>query len=234
MNIISSVLILVAIVLSFVTLLTLIGWLRVGGGVSVLLPGLGLIVSTPALIVLLLILNIVVVIVAAIAQPRKEYVIGGTISEQTLEYPNDIFGGCGNGVLDLSLAKDPKTWGQNFNDRHLKACINDADLESIYDIIAPNRMKYTDYKQSEDYQKFVENNKKILEQAAIEYPMLGRINDMYEDYIFNPEEVKKLREECLTLKSFDLNLSADLALRKLIYACDEAVKDNLYLMFSSD
>ncbi len=72
MNIISSILILIAIVLSFVTLLALVGWLRGGG--AVLLPGLGLIVSTPALIVLLLILNIIFVVAAAFIKPRKELV----------------------------------------------------------------------------------------------------------------------------------------------------------------
>jgi len=73
MNIISSILILIAIVLSFVTLLALVGWLR-GGGASVVLPGLGLIVSTPALIVLLLILNFIFVVAAAFIKPCKESV----------------------------------------------------------------------------------------------------------------------------------------------------------------
>ena len=70
MNLISSILILIAVVLSFITLLALVGWLR--GGANLLLPGLGLIVSTPALIVSLLILNIAVV-AAAIVKPRKDF-----------------------------------------------------------------------------------------------------------------------------------------------------------------
>jgi len=89
MNIISSILILIAIVLSFFTLIALVGWLR-GGGVSLLLPGLGLVVSIEALIVLLLILNIVVVLAAAITQPRKEF-INEIYIEQKFEYPNDDF-----------------------------------------------------------------------------------------------------------------------------------------------
>jgi len=64
--------------------------------------------------------------------------------------------------------------------------------------------------------------------------MLGRINYIFEDYVFTPEEVEKLREECLKLTSDTSNLEADLALRKLIYACDEALKDNFYLEFTCD
>lgn len=84
MNIISSILILIAVVLSFVTLLALFAWLRGGG--SVLFPGLGLIFSTPAIIVLLLILNIAVVVAAAITKPRKEFV-NETNFEQKFKYP---------------------------------------------------------------------------------------------------------------------------------------------------
>ncbi len=95
-------------------------------------------------------------------------------------------------------------------------------------------MKYENYKESENYQKIEEENRRTFQKVALEYPMLSRIDDMYEDYVFTPEEVKKLREECLKVKSIASNPSADLALRKLIYACDEALKDNFHLMFSGD
>ncbi|MDQ3063313.1 MAG: hypothetical protein M3R14_10730 [Acidobacteriota bacterium] len=233
MNIISSILILIAIVLSFITLLVLIGWLRGGGGTSILLPGLGLIISTPALIVLFLILNIVVVIAAAIIKPRREFV-NKTILEQKFEYPNDIFGGCGNGLFDLSIAKDPKNWGQNPNDHHLKICITYDDLDSIHDVFAPGIIKSENSERGVNHEKVVEENRNILQKFALKYPMLGKIEDMYEDYFFTPDEVKKLREECLQLKAAEPDSVADLALRKLIYACDEALKVNSYLMFSSD
>ncbi|CAA9421754.1 MAG: hypothetical protein AVDCRST_MAG74-3293 [uncultured Pyrinomonadaceae bacterium] len=64
--------------------------------------------------------------------------------------------------------------------------------------------------------------------------MLGRINYIFDDYIFTPDEVGKLREECLQLKAAKPDSAADLPLRKLIHACDEALKENSYLMFSAD
>ncbi len=231
MNLVGSFLIFIAIVLSLLTFIALIGWWR--GGENVLFPGLGLVVTIPAIIVLLLILNIVFVITAAIIKPRQESV-SETRFEQNFEYPDDIFGGCGNGVLDLSVAKNPQKWGQDVADRQLKVCINFVDVESIHDVVAPNRVKFCEYKEGEDYQKFVENNRKILEQAFFEYPMLGKIDDMYADFVFNSEEAKKLRVECLKLQATKLNTAADLALRKLIYACDEALKENSYLIFSGD
>ena len=127
MNIIASFLTLIAIVLSFLACLTLIGWWR--GIDNVLFPGLGLVVAMPGLIVLLLILNIGLVIVTAAVKPRTES-IRETSSEQKFEYPNDIFGGCGNGVLDLSLAKNPDVYNPD-TDYGLKICINDDDLEAI-------------------------------------------------------------------------------------------------------
>jgi len=231
MNTIASFLILIAIVLSLLTCIALIGWWR--GIDSVLFPGLGLIVAMPALIVLLLVLNIGFVVGAAVVKPRTESV-SETKLEQKFEYPNDIFYGCGNGVLDLSIAIDPKNWGQNPNDHHLKICITYDDLDSIHDVFAPGIIKSENYERGVNYEKVVEENRNILQKFVLKYPMLGRIEDMYEDYVFTPDEVGKLREECLQLKTAKPNSTADLALRKLIYACDEALKENSYLMFSGD
>ena len=69
MNIISTFLVLIAIVLTIVTLIALLGWLR--GAEYVLLPGLGLIVSVPALILLLLILDASVIIAASIIKTTR-------------------------------------------------------------------------------------------------------------------------------------------------------------------
>lgn len=169
MNIFSSILVLVAIVISFVTLFALIGWLR--GAENILLPGLGLVISIPALIILLLILNTGFIIIAAVVRPARNAISHAETGQNV--GPDDIFSGCGNGVLDLSVVHDPNHWGDNSNDRNIGICINDDDLESIFDLIAPGRMKYAD-QQGEDYQKFVDNNQKILERATIKYPQLGK------------------------------------------------------------
>jgi len=206
--------------------------LRGGGGTSILLPGLGLIISTPALIVLFLILNIVVVIAAAITKPRREFVNKTTL-KRNFKYSNNIFGGCGNGVLDLSLAKDPNNYNTDA-DRGLEICITDSDLTAVQDFVILGRIKYENLKSNEEFQKAAEHNRKIFQNFASEYPMLGRIDDIYQDYVFDFEEIQKLLDECLKLQSQKPNAAADLALRKLIYACDEALKENSYLVFSGD
>lgn len=70
MNIISSILIAFAVLLSVLTFFALISWL-VKGGVSVIFPGLGLVVSLSAIIVLLLIFQIVLVVLAGAIKPPQ-------------------------------------------------------------------------------------------------------------------------------------------------------------------
>ncbi len=229
MNIIASILILIAVILSVLVFISLIGWWR--GVDNVLFPGLGIIAAMPAIIVLLLVLNIVFVVTAAVIKPPAKPVESRL--EENFKYPNDIFSGCGNGVLDLSLAENPDKYNPN-TDRALKICINYEDLFAIEDAVVSGRIDYQNFQHIEEYEKADENNRKIFQKFAFLYPMLGRINDMYQDYVFTPEEIQKLREECLKLQAMKQNEAADLALRKLIYSCNEALKDNSYLIFSSD
>lgn len=228
MNILSSLLILIAIILSILVFISLIGWWR--GIDSILFPGIGIVAAMPAVIVFLLILGIFFVIVAAVVKPKKEFT-GET--RQNFEYPNDIFNGCGNGTLTVSLSKNPENYEAE-TDRGLKVCINYEDLDAIHDVVIPNRTKYEEYKESENYKKIEEENRKLFQKFALKYPMISRIDDMYKDYVFTPQEIVKLREECLTIKSIAVHPSADLALRKLIYACEEALKGEFYLEFSGD
>ena len=64
--------------------------------------------------------------------------------------------------------------------------------------------------------------------------MLGRIESIYDECLFLPDEVTELRGECLKLKSETTQPEAVKALRKLIYACDEATKRGFSLMMSGD
>jgi hypothetical protein len=70
--------------------------------------------------------------------------------------------------------------------------------------------------------------------ALPEYPMLAEIWDIYADAAFLPEEVPQLRSECLRVKSETTQPEALKALRKLVYACDEAAKRGFCLLLSSD
>lgn len=230
LNIVASILILIAVILSALTILALVGWWR--GVDNVLFPGLGLIGAMPAIIVLLLILNIAFVVAAAVVKPKKES-LSESKTKQDFNYPNDIFSGCGNGTLTLLLVKDPNNYNEN-TDRRLKVCINKEDLAAIQDAAVSGRIDYRNLQSNEENQKAGEHNLKFFQKFASLYPMLGKIDDMYQDYVFAPEEIRNLREECLKLQAAKPNAAADLALRKFIYACDEALKDNFYLEFSSD
>lgn len=199
---------------------------------SILFPNIGIIAATPGIIVLLLILNIAVVVVSAIVKPNKELVDSAAVNRD-FEYSNDIFNGCPNGTLTLSLAKNPDVYNEE-TDRPLRVCINYEDIEAIEDAAVSGRLKYDDSATPEQRQKTIEENKKTYEKFASAYPFVARIKDMYEDYDFAPEEVVKLREECLNLRARKPSAEAERALRKLIYACDEALKDNYHLKFICD
>lgn len=68
MNAISSLLTLVAILISVLTIVFLIMWWR--GVDAIAFPGLGLIVATPIIIVLLLIVEVVIVFLATLGKAR--------------------------------------------------------------------------------------------------------------------------------------------------------------------
>lgn len=73
-----------------------------------------------------------------------------------------------------------------------------------------------------------------FQQALPQYPLLSRIVEMYRDTIYKPEEVSALREECERAKA-QIQLGAGIfALRKLIFACDDAFRESKQLWLLSD
>lgn len=146
----------------------------------------------------------------------------------------DIFGKAGNGSLDAAILSDVsgngKNWNENKGDRLLNVCIDFVDFENIHK--ETYRLTFSKNPDADLFYttKFV----KILEKISSKFPMLCRFKDMYEDAIFEVEEVKMLRDECLTLKAKSQDNSTDLVLRKLLYCCDEAIKTDLNLAFYCD
>ena len=187
LGIISAILILIAIIFSVLIIILLIGWLYSGDNIAIALPGLGLIISISGIIILLLIMVGVSVLTAAFIKPKSE-VANQSKVEQNYEYPNDIFSGCGNGTLTLFLVKDPKNYATK-TDRDLKICFNDDDMYAIQDSIVTGRLTYENLTNSADFQKTNEYNQQVHQKFASIYPMLGRINDMYQDYVFNLKEI---------------------------------------------
>lgn len=139
----------------------------------------------------------------------------------------DIFSGCGNGVLDVSISREivenNDSWDASKGDRWLDVCLNDHDLETISLVIFRVATGKA-YNGSDNILKLRNFDRQLFATIAPEFPMLDRINYIYADAYFTAEEVKSLREECLKLKLITKDFVADLVFRKLLYSCDEAIK----------
>lgn len=146
----------------------------------------------------------------------------------------DLFDGCGQGSLHICVVRDPAHWDEAQGDRHIERLdLHETDWEAVfYDVLGCS--KGEPYVRGEDITEHTERSRRYFQQCIPQYPMLGRIFDMYEDYVFTPEEVGRLREECQMVRASTSNPGADKALRKLIYGCDEASKVGGCLLFSCD
>ena len=71
------------------------------------------------------------------------------------------------------------------------------------------------------------NDKVPFANQIPQYPMLSRIQDMYEEYRFSLDEANILRSECVTAAQTCDHEPAIRTLRKLIYICDAAIEKNL-------
>lgn len=61
-----------------------------------------------------------------------------------------------------------------------------------------------------------------------------RIWDTYVDVSYGDEEVKHLQDECIRVRSIAEHSGALEALEKLLFACEEALKENQGLFLVSD
>jgi hypothetical protein len=146
-----------------------------------------------------------------------------------------LFDGFRNGSLHMYLVRDPKNWhGESLEDGfYMDLDFHYSDWEALY-IDVLHFPGWDGYVEGDDINELQERNRKKFEQTIPEYPKLARIFDMYEDYEFTPEEIPQLHEESLRVKSKTSNPKAIKALRKLIFACDEASKRGFSLLFICD
>jgi hypothetical protein len=70
--------------------------------------------------------------------------------------------------------------------------------------------------------------------ALPDYPMLGRISDMYIYVCYKPDEVGYLREECLQAQRSSSTQKAQEGLGKIVQGCDEALRKGSGLLFVPD
>lgn len=148
---------------------------------------------------------------------------------------DDLFDGFENGSLHVYLVRDPEDWrGELREDAfYMELDFHGSDWDALF-IDEFHFPGWDRYVEGEDINELHERNRKKFEQTIPQYPMLARIFDLYEDYRFTPEEIQRLREECLDAKSKVSNPGAIKALRKLTFACEEASKRGFNLMFICD
>jgi hypothetical protein len=151
-------------------------------------------------------------------------------------YGADIFGS-GNGVLHIAVTHEidesGKSWDITKGDRWLNVCLDDEDLEAV-SLEVFRLATGKPYDGSDNILKLRNHDRQLFARLAPEFPMLSRVNYIYEDVFFNVEEVALLRDECFNIRSVTKNSAVDLGLRKLLYSCDEALQVNLCLELSCD
>jgi hypothetical protein len=137
----------------------------------------------------------------------------------------DLFDGRANGSLHIHLAPVADPLSRDAVDTRLD--LHYEDWEALFvGVLHVPTSHWRDLSREAQRIEF----RKVLP----EYPMLAEIWDMYEDAAFLPEELPQLRSECLQVKSETTDSQAVKALRKLIYACDEAIKRGFCLLLSGD
>lgn len=124
-----------------------------------------------------------------------------------------------SGKLDIYLVRDVELITGNVKDgnRFLGIDFHGGDWKALFFRVL-DCPKYT--WPPIEHEEYRERFQKHL----ADYPMLGRIWDMYEDALYRAEEVEAFRKECLRVQMITSNGEALAGLRKLIFACDEASK----------
>lgn len=138
------------------------------------------------------------------------------------------------GHLDIFVVRDVETFrgATDGVNRHV-GVFTGADWEALfYDVL--NGPEWGEYAGDGSFDEHFERQRVKFQQSIPDFPMLGRIFNMYEDVIYGPTDVKRLRDECLTTQASTTNTHTLEALNKLIHASDEALKVGLGLYLAAD
>ena len=144
---------------------------------------------------------------------------------------HDIFGKGGNGTLDAVISREVEDYGKGW-DESKSDCWLDVSI-GYNDLLAIHSQTFLLTFGKEPETEFIlwEN---VKMQITAKFPMLCKFRDIYEDAIFKSDELETLLAECIELKSSSSNKALDVALRKIVYCCKEAINTNLHLGFWCD
>ncbi len=140
-------------------------------------------------------------------------------------------------MLDIYLVHDPDNWDGRIREgeRATHERLKYEEWEAIFFITLMNYCPmYEHYVEGQDLNELSERDRIRFQQAIPEYPLLGRMWDMYVDAKYKPEEVVKLREECFKVQAMAENTDALKGLDKLLQFCDEAEKKKLGIFLACD
>ena len=155
----------------------------------------------------------------------------------------DLFDGRENGSLHIFLARDPERWQLAEDTVALRFDFHPEDWQALFVGVLQVELDEDDLQELIDRNRSVEVHEILgpdewqeqkFREATTEYPMLGRIWSVYVECMFSTDELSELRGECVKLKSETTQPEATRALRKLMYACDEAAKRGFSLILSGD
>ncbi|HXG64147.1 MAG TPA: hypothetical protein VNO70_03510 [Blastocatellia bacterium] len=144
------------------------------------------------------------------------------------------------GSLSICAVPDPKNWQdtQSESAYWLDLTLDGPEWGAIFhDVLRIPVIGSKPLAESQNAEGQENSRGKYMQlfQGAIpEFPLLGRIYDLYEDVAYKHHEIMWLREECLKVQLMTSNPEAKEGLRKLILACDEAMRRNTGLYLASD
>lgn len=140
---------------------------------------------------------------------------------------SDLFDGFRNGSHHLWIVCEPNWRPYDGGDaRYLELDFHTSDWEALF----RDMLGCPEYDRNETQ----ERNRELFRQSVADFPMLSEIFDQYEDYSYDGRAIERLRNECRLLQSRATDAKANKALRKLIYACDEAISAGCALMLVCD
>ena len=139
----------------------------------------------------------------------------------------DLFDGFGNGSLHFIVGTSINT------KQYIELDFAPADWEALF-VKSLGRFSWKPCQEGETSDACHERNRQAFQNALSNYPLLSRIFDMYEDAKYAPEDVPLLRDECQRAKEKSSDFGAIRALRKLIFACDAAIKSEGRLTLECD
>ena len=149
--------------------------------------------------------------------------------------PSAEFGVAGS--LSIYLMREPSfetfSKGISGEDRYLQLWLDGDEWAAVFFKVlgCPERDSIPRF-QNESSDDWEHRYSLMFQRTIPEYPMLGRMSDLFGYVTYRPEEIEQLRVECARIQSGTVNQKAISGLAKLIEACDEASKVNSGLLFA--